>query len=440
METIEKEKIMGTFEQMSILTPQQLQEEAKSQGGMLLVGDEFTDEEKQKITALAKSIDIRDRAGLITYGAGAQEKMTKFSNDILSKTSTSKLDEAGEALTNLMVILKTYNPSLEKNPPSNPFVRFIKQRKQNIEEDFQAAKANFESVLKNLKEAERVLMEEHYRPLSIRVKDFDEMEKFISDIYHEFSMYIAAGQESLEYAKTVLLPEYDRKAQESGSKLDAQILLDFSKAINSFEGNLYCLESSRQLCIFNIGFIGQLRDKYTATATQIRQFVLQATPQWRIQMNLALSVRDLDSAQHALEAARDFTANLFLSTAEQLRDLSVRTTLNANKPIVPMEVAVKVNDIYIDSLGKELEAYRQNMQEVREGRRINYEMEEKRNIVMKEYAKEAAKIAVENAYINLDPSQPNVFDEIKDDSMKEATGEEPSSHTFDGNLPKKYVL
>lgn len=114
METIEKEKIMGTFEQMSILTPQQLQEEAKSQGGMLLVGDEFTDEEKQKITALAKSIDIRDRAGLITYGAGAQEKMTKFSNDILSKTSTSKLDEAGEALTNLMVILKTYNPSLEK--------------------------------------------------------------------------------------------------------------------------------------------------------------------------------------------------------------------------------------------------------------------------------------------------------------------------------------
>lgn len=234
-------------------------------------------------------------------------------------------------------------------------------------------------------------MEEHYRPLSIRVKDFDEMEKFISDIYHEFSMYIAAGQESLEYAKTVLLPEYDRKAQESGSKLDAQILLDFSKAINSFEGNLYCLESSRQLCIFNIGFIGQLRDKYTATATQIRQFVLQATPQWRIQMNLALSVRDLDSAQHALEAARDFTANLFLSTAEQLRDLSVRTTLNANKPIVPMEVAVKVNDIYIDSLGKELEAYRQNMQEVREGRRINYEMEEKRNIVMKRVCERSSK-------------------------------------------------
>lgn len=438
METIEKEKITETFEQMSLLSPQQLKEKADQ--GLLVVGEKFTPEEQMKISELAKKIDIRNRSELLTYGSGAQEKLTKFSNERLSHTNTASLEEAGDALTNLIVILKTYNPSLGKDENLNPVIRFFKQRKQDVKEIAVTAEAQLASVTKNLDEVEATIREKHLKPLVTRVKEFEEMHKYVADIYHELSMYIAAGQESLDYAKTVLLPEYDRKAQESGSKFDAKILLDFSKAINSFEGNLYCLETSRQLCIFNAGYIRQLQEKYEDVALQIRQFITQATPQWRIQMSLSLSVQDLEAAQNAVDAARNFTSNLFLANAEKLRDLSVRVSENANKPIIPIETTIKVNEIFIDMLDKDLEAQRKSMTEVREGRRINYEMEEQRNQALKEFAKEAAKIAVENAYINLDPSQPNVFDEIKDDGMKEATGEEPSSYTFDENPSKKYVL
>ncbi len=440
MESKEKVNTIGDLGQMSLLTPQQLQE--KSQNGELVVGCNFTEEENAKINNLAKKIDITDRAGLITYGAGAQDKLTKFSNDRLSQTSTSKLEEAGKALTDLIVILKTYNPALEKHPSANPFVRFFQQKKQDVAETMVEAKAKLDSVTKNLDEAERILKEEHFDNLVSRVKDFDEMYALVQDIYHELSMYIAAGQQSLDYAKTVQLPELDRKAKESGMNYDAQALRDFADAINSFEGNLYCLESSRQLCIFNAAFIRQLQKKYLDTATQIRQFTSQATPHWRIQMNLSLSAHDLDSAQHALDAARDFTSNLFLTTAEQLRELSIKTTLNANKPIVPIEVSLKVNDIYIDTLNRELEAYRQNMAEVREGRRINYEMEEKRNQAMRDYAIESARIAVENAYINIDPSDPNSVGEIEPDGMREATGQEPyyKAEPIENPQEKKYTL
>lgn len=443
MEIQEKEQEQNAFKQMTLFTPQQLAE--RSEKGALVVGVEFTEEEKARIDKLAQEIDISDRVGLITYGAGAQDKLTKFSNDRLSQTSTSKLDEAGEALTNLIVILQTYNPSLEKNPPKNMLLRWAKQKKQTIEETYEAAKAQLSTVSANLDKAESVLRDEHLATLTSRITSFEELYSIVSDIYRELSMYIAAGQQSLEYAKKVLLPQYDAKAQETQDDLDAQKLAKFAKAINTFEGNLYVLESSRQLCIYNGAFINQLQDKYLDTAQQIRQFISQATPQWRIQMNLSLSVQDLDSAQHALDAARDFTAQLFLTTAEQLRDLTVKTTLNANKPIVPTEVSVQVNDIYIDTMNKQLEAYRQNMSEVREGRRINYEMEEKRNKAMREFAEEAAKIAVENAYISTDPSKPNIIDEseqgkyykveeIQPWEIPTATGDTPS------NPPKKYTL
>ncbi len=420
METQVKERYEGAFKDMTLLTPQQLQ--AKAEKGALVVGIDFTPEEQAKIDKLAKAINISDRAGLITYGAGAQDKLTKFSNEQLSRTSTSKLDEAGDALTNLLVILQTYNPSLENNPPKNPLVRWLKKNKQALEETYEAAKAQLSTVSANLDEAESILKDKHLGALTSRITTFEEMNSIVESIYRELSMYIAAGQKSLEYAKTVLLPEYDRKAQASQDQLDAQKLANFAKAINSFEGNLYVLESSRQLCIFNGAFINQLQDKYIDTANQIRQFVTQATPQWRIQMNLSLSVQDLESAQNAIDASREFTATLFLLTAQQLQDLSVRTTLNANKPIVPIEVSQKVNDIFIETLGLQLDAYRQNMSEVREGRRINFEMEEKRNEAMRKFATEAAEIAVENAYINTDPSKPNIIDDNESTVMYESSG------------------
>lgn len=450
MET--QEKLSGTFKEMSLLTPQELQE--KSSKGLLVVGETFTPEEQARIDALAKNIDIRDRANLITYGEGAQNKLTEFSNKQLSKTSTAKLEEAGDALTDLIVLLKTYNPSLGKDEKMNPLVKFFKQKKQDVKELAVAAEAQLASVSKNLDEAEAIIRKKHFEPLIERIKEFEEMYDYVADIYHELSMYIAAGQQSLDYAKTVLLPQYDKKAQETQSKFDAQVLYDFSNAINSFEGNLYCIEASRELCMFNAGYIRQLQKKYEDEALQIRQFITQATPHWRIQMNLSLCAQDLDAAQNAIDAAREFTTQLFLTNAEKLRDLSIRIAENANRPIIPIEASVKINEIYIDMLDKDLEAQRKSMAEVREGRRINFEVAEKRNKALQEFAQKTKEIAVENAYINIDPSKPNIIDVEPQGpnltlempgGMYEATGDEESARRYDkskdrGLSKSKYTL
>lgn len=433
-----KEKSSTTFENLSLLSPTQLQE--KAQKGELVVGCNFTEQEQTKISKLADQIDIMDRAGLISYGAGAQDKLTKFSNERLANYNTSKLNEAGDALTNLMVILKTYNPELANNSSTNFLVKLFKQKKQSIAENIEAARAQFTSVAKNLDEAERILMKEHYEPLISRVTDFDEMYNIIIDFYHELSMYIAAGQERLDKAKSVELPALDKKAQESQSNLDVQILRDFADAINSFEANLYCLESSRELCIFDAAAIRQYQKLYANTAKQIWQFVHQAGPHWRVHMNLGLCAQDIDSAQHAIDATRDFTSTLFVANAEALRDLTLRTANNANKPIISIETSVIVNDIYIDTLNKELEISRQNMVEVREGRKIVREIEEKRNDALRNYAIESGRIALENAYINENPNKSSL---TFDDDMRESTGNKQQFYKIvedENSTAKKYTL
>ena len=418
-------KERDVFDGLAELTPTQLQE--KVQNDKLVISCNFTEQEQTKINEIAKNIDIADRIGLIPYGSGAQDKLTKFTTERLSKHDMSNLSAAEEALNNVIANLKTFNPGLTKNPPKNFLVRLFKQKKQDIAENLELAKGQLTSVSDKLDKVEKVLIDEHYKPLCAGAVNLKEMHSIVEDIYRELSMYMAAGLKSLDFAKTVELPELDRRARESKDKLDANMLLNFSKSINFFEGNIYCLESSREMCLTILSYIDQLQDKYIDTANQVSQVVKQAIPQWQMYMNLDSLAKNVLSAQQILDEVRSFNSTLAITIAEEVRDLVVKTTANANKPVTPIETAQKVNDIFIGALEQELGAYRQNMEEMREGRRVLRKMEESRNEALRNYAIESAKIAIENAHIN---ENPNVQFDEPIEGIHEVTREEPRKYTL----------
>ena len=58
--------------------------------------------EKQKaITELKNKIDISNAAGVLSYGIGEQNRLSKFANQTLATAKSNKLGEAGELLTEI---------------------------------------------------------------------------------------------------------------------------------------------------------------------------------------------------------------------------------------------------------------------------------------------------------------------------------------------------
>ncbi len=442
MKTQVKEKKMMAIEEAELMSPQQLFEQSKK--GELVVGCNFTPAEQSKIDKLAGQIDIHDRLGLLSYGSDAQDKLTNYSNGRLSQYDTAKLGETGQALVQVVTDLKTYNPDLENEP--NGLVKWFKRKKQNAEEALVAAKASFDTVCANIDKTEKFLIEKHYKPLTAEMKDFKEMYALLSATYRELSMYIAAGQQSLNYAKEVELPELDRKAQETQSQLDAQILRNAAEDINSFESNLFCLETTREQCMFQMAFVRKLDGIYFETAKQLQDFVANTIPTWRNQMRLNLGMQDALNAQHSLEVVRKFSNDLYLSSAEQLRKLNAQTAEHMNKPIISIETSVKVNETVKGMLEDDINILNKNMQEVHEGREILRKIEDDRNETLRNYAIKVAQIAVQHAYTPSDPynnsGEPLTGDYYKvvearpgetviSNGMREATGDEPKKYTLD---------
>lgn len=452
MKNTEREIPKLSIEEAQLMTPQELLE--KSQKGELVVGCDFTEAEQAKVDKLANQIDIHDRLGLISYGSEAQNKLIKLSDERLSKYDTTQLGETGKALVQVVTDLKTYDPSIENQ--SNVLVRLFMRKKQQLEQAAVAAKTSFSNICKNIDEVDKILENEHYIPLTTEVKSFREISVLLGTTYRELSMYIAAGQKSLNHAKEVELPELDRKAQETKSNLDVQMLQNAAKDINDFEAGLFRLETSREQCMFQMAFVRKLEDIYLETARQIQDLRINTIPAWKTQMRLNLGMQDALNAQHSLEVIRQFANEVHLRSAEQLRELNAKTAQNMNKPVINIETSVKVNDIVKDMLNDDISILNQNMQEIHEGRQILRQIDESRNEALRNYARNIAQVAVQHAYTSSDPYRNSTnprdsYDSEKETEIYVVTGQAEETipdrnaeldgmHEATGDEPKKYTL
>lgn len=381
--------------EISELTPKQLLE--KDKRGELVVGYNFTPQEQQAIDKLAHQIDLRDQASLITYGADTQSKLSEFSDKKLAQYSTKSLGEAGKELTTLVTSLKTYNPDYEKNLSKNPVVRFFQTKKKDATDAIAEAQATYASLQDNVNTAEKILRKDHLDVLKRDVRDFDDMYELNLQFYRELSMFIAAGKAKLEEAKTVELPEVNAKAEETGSALAYQEAKDLAEAINSFEAKIYSLDLSRQQCIYTAASIRQLQAIYRALADQILQILVTAVPTWRVQMRMHLGIKDAQDAKAAIDMAYNFTQQIILSGAEQLSKLTEETGESVNRPTISLDTTIKVNDIFISTLERQIEINKNNMREIREGEGVLKSIEAKRNAAMISFSQEMTKTSMEHA-------------------------------------------
>ena len=300
----------------------------------------LSEAEKKMVEEFSQKIDVTDSNLVLNYGAAAQKNIAAFSENALNNVRTKDLGEVGEALSSLVVELKTFGQTEKKGIGG-----FFQKKKNELE----AMKASYAKAEVNVDKIVKVL-QDHQVTLMKDVAMFDQMYELNTKYYKELTMYILAGKKRLEYLRTHDLAELKKKAETTGAQEDAQAYNDFANLCNRFEKKLHDLELTRMISIQMGPQTRLLQNNDTQMLEKIQSSLVNTIPLWKSQMVLALGLEHGRQATAAQAAVTDMTNQLLQKNADMLKMGTIETAREAERSVVSIETLQHTNQQLITTL------------------------------------------------------------------------------------------
>ena len=327
--------------EMPVAEPvQQVQEEIPVEKLEL---SKFSEQEQAAIRQFATTIDVTNSEQIMNYGVAAQKNISEFSAAALNSVRTKDLGEMGDALTDLVVQLKSMD--FEEEEKSKGFFGFFRKAKNNINN----LKAQYDKVEVNVNQIASSLSN-HERTLLKDVAMLDKMYEKNQAYYKELTMYILAGKLRAEQLRNEELPKLQAKAQETNLPEDAQAASDFANMIGRFEKRLYDLELTRVISLQMAPQIRMIQNNNTIMAEKIQTSLVNTIPLWKSQMVMALTMHHSKQTMEAQREVSDVTNQLLKKNAEALHQGSVEIARESERGIVELDTLKKTNQELISSL------------------------------------------------------------------------------------------
>lgn len=322
-------------EEVAVVEEKAVEEAQKAAAQIVL-----TPEEQKMVDDFAKQIDLTNTQQLIQYGAGSQKKIAEFSETALGNVRTKDMGEIGQMLTDVVSELKNF----EDDEETKGFFGLFKKSSNKLETlkaKYDKADANIDKIV--------TAMEAHQITLLKDVAMLDKMYELNLNYFKELSMYILAGKQKLEHAKTVELPELVAKAEASGLPEDTQAAKDFSAQIDRFEKKIYDLELTRTVSLQMAPQIRLIQSNDTAMSEKIQSTLVNTIPLWKSQMVIAIGLSHSTDAARAQREVSDMTNALLKKNAETLKMATIETAKEAERGIIDIETLTQTNQTLIST-------------------------------------------------------------------------------------------
>ena len=300
----------------------------------------LSEAERKMVEDFSQKIDVTDSNLVLNYGAAAQKNIAAFSESALNNVKTKDLGEVGEALSSLVVELKTFG-----QPEKKGIGGFFQKKRNELEAmkaSYAKAEVNVDKIVKVLKDHQVTLMKD--------VAMFDQMYELNTKYYKELTMYILAGKKRLEYLRAHDLAELKKKAETTGAQEDAQAYNDFANLCSRFEKKLHDLELTRMISIQMGPQTRLLQNNDTQMLEKIQSSLVNTIPLWKSQMVLALGLEHGRQATAAQAAVTDMTNQLLQKNADMLKMGTIETAREAERSVVSIETLQHTNQQLITTL------------------------------------------------------------------------------------------
>ena len=314
--------------------------------------DLLSQEEKDAIAEFNEKIDVFDNTQILQFGSAAQDKISKFSDEVLENVKTRDTGEVGDDLAKLVAELKSFDKAVVDAQNMNMFEKVFSSIKKEIDK----LVAKYSKVEKNVDTIENHLEKQKLQMLR-DITLFDGMYEKNLDYFKEVSLYIIAGEKKLEELREVVLPELEKKAQESGEQLDIQKVNDMRSIINRFEKKIYDLKTTRLISIQMAPQIRMLQSNEAELVEKIQSSITNTIPLWKNQMVLALGINRAKAALESQRAVTNLTNDMLKKNSETLKQGSIEIARESERAIVDIETLRKTNADIIETLNKVVEIH-----------------------------------------------------------------------------------
>ena len=312
----------------------------------------LTDAEQHMVEEFAKQIDVTNANQILMYGAGAHQNIANFSENALNNVRNKDLGEIGDALSGLVVELRTLDFD-DSDEEKGFFAKLFRKGKNQLEE----LKAQYTEVEGNVDKITAVL-EQHQIALLKDVAMLDEMYALNLQYYKELSMYIIAGRKRLEEVRANDVETLRQKAAASGNAEDAQAYNDLVNMCDRFEKKLHDLELSRTVSLQMGPQTRMLQNNDVMMVEKIQSSLVNTIPLWKSQMVLALGLENARRATEAQTAVSEMTNELLKRNADKLKQGSVEIAKEAERSIIDIETLQYTNEQLIATLDEVMQIQR----------------------------------------------------------------------------------
>lgn len=332
----------------------------------------LSEEEKKAVEEFSQKIDLTNSNMILQYGAAAQKNVAGFSENALNNVRNKDLGEVGDALSELVVELKSFGAEEERKGLAGLF----KKSRDKVE----VMKAQYSKVETNVDKIARQL-EQHQVALLKDIAMFDQMYELNLKYYKELTMYILAGKKKLQQVRAAELPELKKQAEASGAQEDAQKYNDLVQMCERFEKKLHDLELTRMVSIQMGPQTRLLQNNDTLMVEKLQSSLVNTIPLWKSQMVLALGLEHARQATAAQSAVTNMTNELLKKNADLLKTGTVAAAKEAERSIIDIETLQHTNEQLISTLDEVLHIQQEGAQKRKEAEvqlgRIEGELKQK---------------------------------------------------------------
>lgn len=346
--------------------------------------DSLSEAEKKAVDEFNQKIDVSDSTQVLQYGAAAQEKISKFSDDILEDVKTKDAGPTGDLLAELVGQIKSFDNDVSGKKSQGFFARLFGKAKKEV--DVMIAK--YSKIEKNIDTIESGLEKDKLQMLK-DISIFDTMYDKNLEYFKEISLYIIAGERKLDELRNVVLPQLQESAKASGEQLDVQKVNDMENMINRFEKKIYDLKTTRIISIQMAPQIRLLQNNEAELVEKIQSSITNTIPLWKNQMVLALGINNARKALETQQEVSKLTNDMLVKNSETLKQGSIEIAEQSEKAIVDIETIKKTNQDLIETLDKVIEIHKN-------GRIKRQEAEKELENIEKELKDKMLEIHVEN--------------------------------------------
>lgn len=315
--------------------------------------NKLNDQEKTAIDEFVEKIDEKDTNMIISFGAPAQTKISKFSDEVLNNVKTKKLGAVGDLLADLAGEIKSFDGGVDINMKPSLFNSIKKQIKRLM--------ARYSKVETNINKIEREL-EGHKVQMMKDIAIFDQMYEKNIEYFKELSLYIIAGNKKLEQLKNEVLPALHQKAEETGEQNDAQAYNDMINIVNRFEKKLHDLKTTRIISIQMAPQIRLIQNNDTELVDKIQSSLINTIPLWKNQMIIALGLANANKALAAQKKVTDLTNDMLVKNSELLKQGTVKIAKESERGIVDLETVKKTNQDLMDTIDSLIKIHEEGSQ------------------------------------------------------------------------------